>query len=162
MSRRPNARTNASGSWGAPTAGPTQKKSGEEVGNQIDQLHDDPCIYNVCTQMFFKPLNKNQHTFWESKKHSTELWNCLSFFRNPNISRIFVRKIWSLQKFSGRNSCRKKRFRYINRSLFELANCILALCDGNRDHVPFRSQWFAFSSIKGILATPPPQSEATP
>ena len=28
--------------------------------------------------------------------------------------------------------------RHINRSLFDLASCIHALCDGNRDHVPFR------------------------
>ena len=27
---------------------------------------------------------------------------------------------------------------HINRSLFDLASCIHALCDGNRDHVPFR------------------------
>lgn len=40
------------------------------------------------------------------------------------------------------SECKDERFRelrYINRSLFELANCIFALCDGNREHVPFRN-----------------------
>lgn len=40
------------------------------------------------------------------------------------------------------SECKDERFRelrFINRSLFELANCISALCDGNREHVPFRN-----------------------
>ncbi|CAJ1401240.1 unnamed protein product [Effrenium voratum] len=40
------------------------------------------------------------------------------------------------------SECKGERFqelRFINRSLFELANCIHALCDGNREHVPFRN-----------------------
>mmetsp|Transcript_6065 Transcript_6065/g.13862 ORF Transcript_6065/g.13862 Transcript_6065/m.13862 type:complete len:596 (+) Transcript_6065:61-1848(+) len=40
------------------------------------------------------------------------------------------------------SECKGDRFRelrHINRSLFDLASCIHALCDGNRDHVPFRN-----------------------
>ena len=39
--------------------------------------------------------------------------------------------------------------RYINRSLFELANCIFALCDGNREHVPFRLVVQLFRRVAG-------------
>ena len=39
--------------------------------------------------------------------------------------------------------------RYINRSLFELANCIFALCDGNREHVPFRLVLQLFQRVVG-------------
>eukprot|EP00434_Breviolum_minutum_P005174 symbB.v1.2.004561.t1/scaffold239.1/size255824/4 len=68
------------------------------------------------------------------------------------------------------SECKDERFRelrYINRSLFELANCILALCDGNRDHVPFRnskltmllSESLSSNSRTTLLATLTPSTK---
>ncbi|OLP93547.1 Kinesin-like protein KIF1A [Symbiodinium microadriaticum] len=67
------------------------------------------------------------------------------------------------------SECKGDRFRelrHINRSLFDLASCIHALCDGNRDHVPFRnskltmllSDSLASNSRTTLLATLTPSS----
>ena len=63
MSRRPNARTNASGSWGAP--GPSSSRDWSTLHDPVKKLAiklinfiDDPCIYSVCTQIFYKPSKK--------------------------------------------------------------------------------------------------------
>ena len=57
-------------------------------------------------------------------------------------SKIFVQTqdLFSQKDFGDKTATSRRVTRYINRSLFELANCILALCDGNRDHVPFRTR----------------------
>lgn len=54
-----------------------------------------------------------------------------------------------------------KELTFINRSLFDLASCVNALCDGSRDHVPFRnskltmllSESFSANSRTCLLAT---------
>lgn len=69
------------------------------------------------------------------------------------------------------SECTGHQFReltFINRSLFQLANCVHALSDGNRDHVPFRnskltlllSESFQRQSRTHLLATLSPSASA--